>query len=460
MEHHTSEPVQHIVYTWSGDMAISAVILVATFALIFLEEVTRIHRAKVALVGAIAMIIAGQFSGFYNQHEAVAAIDWNVIFLLGAMMTIVAIMIPTGGFDWLAYVIANWSRGRLFLLLAALGTAVTLISTLLDNVTTVVIFGPLTIFICRALNINPIPYLLGEALLSDTGGIATLVGDPPNIMIGSAGDIDFNTFLYHMGGIVFCCWIAILISMKFIFKEELKEVPDDAEFNTVGVIKDYPTLLWALASLGMIVVLFFIHRTLHFEAGFVAMIGLGFLFIAARKIEIEECLKEVELPILLFFISLFVVVGGVEHSHLLSWVGQFIVPYAKENPLMACLIILWGGAVLSAMIDNIPFTVAMIPIIQSMENFGINISPFWWALALGVGLGGNGTHIGSTANLYIVTISERIAKETGREEFRITPSLWFRKGTPAMVVTLVVATILLSTFFDFFSQNHHTVLSS
>lgn len=446
--------MEHVAmeYTWNTNMTVSAVILVLTFTFIFMEGIHGIHRSKVALAGALIMIIVGQIFGFYNQHEAVAAIDWNVIFLLGAMMTIVAVMIPTGGFDWLAYVIANWSRGRLFLLLAALGTAVTLISLILDNVTTVVIFGPLTIFICRALGVNPIPYLLAEALLSDTGGIATLVGDPPNIMIGSAAGIDFNTFFYHMGGIVFICWIAVLFFQKILFKKELAEKPQQAEFKTKGVIKDMQTLRWALISLGIVVVLFTLHTKLHLEPGLVAMIGLSIILVFARKVDIEHTLKEVELPILLFFISLFVVVGGVEHSHLLSWAGQFLVPFAKENPLQACVLLMWGAAVLSAAIDNIPFTVAMIPIILSMEAHGINTAPFWWALALGVGLGGNGTHIGSTANVYIVTISERIARELNKPEYRITPGMWFRKGTPVMVLTLIIATTIFVLFFDFFSQ--------
>lgn len=449
MEHAATEVVQ---YTWNGHMAISAVILVLTFVFIFTEGIHEVHRAKVALAGAIIMIVVGQFFGFYDQHEAVAAIDWNVIFLLGAMMTIVAIMIPTGGFDWLAYVIANWTKGRLFLLLATLGTAVTVISLLLDNVTTVVIFGPLTIFICRALGVNPVPYLLAEALLSDTGGIATLVGDPPNIMIGSAAGIDFNTFFYHMGGIVFVCWIAALFFQKILFKKELAETPQHADFNTKGVIKDPATLRWALIALGIVIVLFTIHAKLDYEPGLVSMIGLAIIFVTARKVNIEETLKEVELPILLFFISLFVVVGGVEHSHLLSWAGQFIVPFAKEDLLIACVLLIWVSAILSAAIDNIPFTVAMIPIIQSMETHGINTAPFWWALAMGVGLGGNGTHIGSTANLYIVTISERIARELNKPEYQITPGLWFRKGTPVMLLTLVLATIIFVLFFDFFSH--------
>ena len=183
---------------WNNDMFVSAIILTLTFVAVFTEEIHKIHRVKSAMAGAAVMIVAGQIMGFYNPEEAVHAIDWNVVFLLGGMMTIVSIMIPTGGFQRLAYWCADFSKGRLFLLLALIGSLVTGLSLLLDNVTTVVIFGPLIILICQSLKVPAIPFLLAAALLSDTGGVATLVGDPPNLMIGSAFGIDFNTFLIHM----------------------------------------------------------------------------------------------------------------------------------------------------------------------------------------------------------------------------------------------------------------------
>ena len=195
---------------WNNEMMISGIILALAFICIFTEGVHGIHRVKVGMAGAAVMMLAGQIFGFYGPEEAVEAIDWNVVFLLGGMMTIVAIMIPTGGFQQLAYAIADFSKGRLFLLLALMGTLVTVLSLLLDNVTTVVIFGPLIILICQSLRVSAIPMLMAAALLADTGGVATLVGDPPNLMIGSAADIDFNTFLYHMGPIVLAAWIVTL----------------------------------------------------------------------------------------------------------------------------------------------------------------------------------------------------------------------------------------------------------
>jgi Na+/H+ antiporter NhaD/arsenite permease-like protein len=442
--------------TWNTQMMVSAIILVVTFFGIFTEGVHGFHRTKFAMGGAALMILFGQFFGFYSPNLAVESIDWNVVFLLGGMMTIVSIMIPTGGFQHLAYRIADLSRGRQFLLLAMLGTAVTVISLLLDNVTTVVIFGPLIILISQALKVSPIPFLLAAALLSDTGGVATLVGDPPNLMIGSAANIDFNTFALHMGGIVLIAWLATLTSLKWLFKSELAATPEPQNFSGMGEITDKQTWYSAVLVLLIMVVLFIFHHTMHWEPWFVAALGLTLLVFIAHQTELDESFKEVEMSLLMFFISLFVVIGGVEQSHFLEYLGQYIRPFVESDLLIASLVLMWMAALLSAMIDNIPFTAAMVPIILGMEQQGINVSPLWWSLAIGVGMGGNGTHLGSTANVFIVTISERLAKDTGDASLRITPGLWFRKGTPAMLLTLFTSSIIMWLFFDFFSTPIHS----
>ena len=212
---------------FSEAMLVSATILAVTFVGIFTEMLHGLERMKVAAGGAVVMVIVGQIYGFYSPELAVKSVDWNVVFLLGAMMTVVAIMIPTGGFDMLAYRIANFSKGRLYLLLALIGSCVTGLSLLLDNVTTVLIFGPLIILIAQAQKITPIPYLLAAALLSNTGGVATLVGDPPNLMIGSAANISFNDFFIHMGPPVFIVWVGVLVLLKYLFKQELAQTPAD-----------------------------------------------------------------------------------------------------------------------------------------------------------------------------------------------------------------------------------------
>lgn len=447
---HITEPL-----VWNSAMLVSAIVLILTFIGIFTEGVHGFHRAKFAMAGAIAMVVVGQFYGFYSPQLAVEAIDWNVVFLLGAMMTIVAIMIPTGGFQSLAYRLADLSKGRLFLLLAMLGTAVTVISLLLDNVTTVVIFGPLIVLICQALKVNPIPYLLAAALLSDTGGVATLVGDPPNLMIGSAASIDFNTFFIHMSGIVLVAWVAILFTLKYLFRKELAITPEKQTFESRGAIKDPQTWRVALIVLGLMVVLFIFHHALHWDAWFVAALGLTTLVLLRPNVDMDESFADVEMTLLIFFISLFILVGGVEQSHFLEYIGQYIRPFVVSDLLLASILLMWGAAILSAMIDNIPFTAAMVPIILGMEAQGINVAPLWWALAVGVGMGGNGTHLGSTANVFIVTLSERIAKDNNDPSLAITPGLWFRKGTPAMIVTLATSTVVMWWFFDFFSRPIH-----
>jgi len=434
-------------------MTMSAIILAVTFIAIFTEGIHHVHRVKCAMAGAATMIVVGQIMGFYDIHGAEEAIDWEVVFLLGGMMTIVAIMIPTGGFQQLAYWIADFSKGRLFLLLTLMGTLVTGLSLLLDNVTTVVIFGPLIILICQSLRVNAIPYLLAAALLSDTGGVATLVGDPPNLMIGSAFDIDFNTFFIHMGAMVLVAWLIVLGLLRFLFKEELALTPHELDLTDREPLADPRTWYGALAVLGVMVVGFVMSRSLDWQPWFVTALGLTALAFIGKDIDMEEAFAHTELALLMFFISLFIIVGGVEHSQFLEYLGSLIIPFVQEDLLTATLILLWVAAFLSAAIDNIPFTAAMIPIIGAMEMQGINVTPLFWGLAAGVGMGGNGTHIGSTANVFIVTISEKMAKDAGDPSLAITPGLWARKGLPVMLATLVACTIMMYLFFPFFSES-------
>ncbi len=439
-------------YTLDIPMLLSAIIMGVTFIGIFTEGLHGFHRTKFAMLGAIVMIIVGQIYGFYSPEKAIEAIDWNVVFLLGAMMTIVSIMIPTGGFEAVAYKIAYLSKGRLYILMILMGTAVAVISLMLDNVTTVVIFGPIIILIANALKVNPIPYLLTAALLSDTGGVATLVGDPPNLMIGSAKGIDFNTFFIHMGGVVFIAYIATVLSLKFLFKKELSKKPKNIDFNSKSHIKDMTTWKISLGVLGLMVILFIVHHLFKWDAWMVATIGLTLILFLAPNIDMDGAFGTIEITLLAFFISLFVIIGGVEQTHFLEYIGSSIEPFVKSNLMGATILLMWVSAIFSAMIDNIPFTAAMIPIIAGIEAQGIPAMPLWWALAIGVGMGGNGTHLGSTANVFIVTLSERLAKKENDPSLAITPYVWFKKGTPAMIATLITSTIIFLIFFDFFAE--------
>ena len=446
-------------------MLVSGVILAVTFILIFTEPLHGFHRVKVAMLGAAVMLVVGQSYGFYSPEAAFEAVDWNVVFLLGSMMAVVAIMINTGGFEVLAANIGKIAKGRQFMLHALLGTAVTVISLLLDNVTTVVIFGPLIVLICQKMRVTAIPYLMAAALLSDTGGVATLVGDPPNLMIGSAFDIAFMPFAYKMFPIVFVAWIATLFFMKYLFKEELAIVPD-GKFEDSIPYKDKSLWNKSVSILGLMVILFIIHNTIHWEPWMVAGTGLILLTILAKEIEFDDVMKNMthEIPLLMFFVALFMLVGCVEGSKFLEYLGQFIIPFLidpltgeiiPENFMKTCIILMWVAAIMSAAIDNIPFTAAMIPIIAALETVGVNIAALCWCLALGVGMGGNGTHIGSTANVYIVTVSEKLAKTTGNPDMAITPLKWAQKGLPVMLLTLVICTIIMYLFFDYYALPLH-----
>ena len=446
-------------------MLVSGIILAASFILIFTETLHGFHRVKVAMAGAAVMLVVGQSYGFYSPEEAFEAVDWNVVFLLGSMMAVVAIMVNTGGFEVLAANIGRIAKGRQFLLLALLGTAVTVISLLLDNVTTVVIFGPLIVLICQKMKVSAIPYLLAAALLSDTGGVATLVGDPPNLMIGSAFDIAFMPFAYKMFPIVFVAWIATLFFMRYLFKEELAIVPE-GKFEDSIPYKDKSLWNKSLSILGLMVILFVIHNTIHWEPWMVAGTGLILLVVLAKEIEFEDVMKNMthEIPLLMFFVALFMLVGGVEGSKFLEYLGQYIIPFLidpvsgeviQENFMYTCIALMWVAAIMSAAIDNIPFTAAMIPIIASLETVGVNIAALCWCLAIGVGMGGNGTHIGSTANVYIVTVSEKLAKSTGNPDLAITPLKWAKKGLPVMVLTLTICTVIMYLFFDYYSLPLH-----
>ena len=446
----------------SEGMLVSGIVLAVSFILIFTETLHGFHRSKVAMAGAGAMILVGQYYGFYSPDKAFEAVDWNVIFLLASMMAIVAIMVSTGGFERLAAQIGRFAKGRQFLLMAIMGTAVTVLSLLLDNVTTVVIFGPLIVLIAQKMKVTPIPYLMAAALLSDTGGVATLVGDPPNLMIGSAVGISFMTFVKHMGVIVLVAWIGTLFALRFLCRKDLSIIPEGT-FEEEIPYKDKSLWTKSCVVLALLVVLFISHDAIHWQPWMVAGTGLILLTILAKEIEFEDVMKNMthEIPLLMFFIALFMIVGGVEGSKFLEYLGQFIVPYLidpvtgdviPENFMVTCIVLMWVAAIMSAAIDNIPFTAAMIPIIMSLEVAGVNVAALWWCLALGVGMGGNGTHIGSTANVYIVTVSEKLAKTTGNPDMRITPYKWAQKGLPVMLMTLVICTIIMYLFFDYYSH--------
>ncbi|MCH8095240.1 MAG: ArsB/NhaD family transporter [Chloroflexi bacterium] len=403
----------------------------------------KVHRAIFAMLGAVLMVLLGLVLDFYSQEQALRAIDFNTLGLLFGMMVMVAVLKNTGYFEYVAILIAKRSKGNPWILLVALGTITTVASLFLDNVTTVIIMAPVTVLIAGILGISSIPLLMAEALLANTGGVATLVGDPPNILIGSAANLSFIDFVVNLGPIVLAAWFVTLVLIRLLFREELAQQPTNPEalqaLDEHEALKDRTSANKVLILLAGVVVLFFLHSTLHIQAGLVALIGAAATLFWLQP-DIEEVMEGIEWPILLFFAALFVIVGGVEASGLLDLVGGSLSDLSSQDVILMGVALIWVAAIASAVIDNIPFTIAMIPIIQAIARPGLDITPLWWALALGAGFGGNATPIGSTANIVVVTLSEKT-------KHPITTRIWLRNGLPISISTCVVATILYVVFF-------------
>jgi Na+/H+ antiporter NhaD/arsenite permease-like protein len=415
---------------------VSLGIFVTSLALIFSEKM---NRTIVALAGAIVMILAGTAIGFFTQEQAMAAIDLNTLGLLMGMMILVALLEPTGFFEYLAVWVARLSQGSPTRLLILLGVVTTVISMFLDNVTTVVLIAPVTILISEVLGISSLPLLIAEALLSNTGGVATLVGDPPNVLIGSAAGFSFNDFLVHSLPIVLIVWLAALFLLRFLFRRELA-IPPTAnpevlmEINPREALKDVRTARRVLLVLVGAVIGFLLGDVLHLQPSIVALAASAAAMVWVRP-PIQETLKRVEWDILLFFGSLFVIVAGLEAAGIMHLLSLAIMSAINLPPVVLGVAILWVVALLSAVVDNIPITIALIPVIQELGSLGIDTNPLWWALAFGAGFGGNGTIIGSTANVIVVSLSERTRHP-------ITPVSWNRYGLPVMLTACAVSTLL------------------
>ena len=421
---------------------VSALIFIGTFTFILLEKA---HRTIVAVTGASLMVVAGIGMGFYSQEAALASVDFNTLGLLLGMMILVSMLARTGFFEYVAILTAKWSKGNPWYLLLILGTVTTVLSMFLDNVTTIVLIAPVTVLIAEILGISPVPLLMATALLSDTGGVATLVGDPPNVMIGSAAGLSFNDFLIHLAPIVLVAWLVVLFLLRFLFRRELAQKPRNvgalAKLDESMALHDRESLIKLLIVLGGVILLFFLHNRLHLKPAFVALLGASVALVWVQP-DVDEVLRDVEWSVLLFFAALFVAVGGLQSSGLLNWLAEPIVALAGQRLLLTGIVLIWVSALLSAAVDNVPFTIVMIPIILDLGATGVNITPLWWALALGAGFGGNGTPIGSTANVVTISVSEKT-------ESPITARIWLKTGMPAMVATCLVATILYVLTFRF-----------
>ncbi|MCD5374865.1 ArsB/NhaD family transporter [Candidatus Gracilibacteria bacterium] len=425
---------------------ISIVIFIVTFIGILSEQV---HRSIIAFSGALAMAVIGNALGWYSFPQVQNSVDYNTLLLLGGMMILVAVMEKTGFFEYLAIKIAKKTHGSYWLLLVSLGLLTTLLSMILDNVTTIILIAPITLIITRILHFNPVPLLMSQAILSNIGGVGTLVGDPPNIIIGSAADFQFITFLTHSFPVVVVAWIIALLFILYQCHGDNKIKPKYIEKlmdikARKSIIK--PIILRkSLIVLCMVVFLFFTHHMLHIPASVVALLGAAsILLLVAPHDNPQKYLKKLELSVFLFFASLFVLVGGLEAAGVLDYFASLIAGGVAENIVLTAIIVLWATALLSSIVDNIPMTIAMIPIITYLEAQGIaGTNILWWALVFGVGFGGNITPVGSTANIVVMAKLELAGK-------KIHTTDWMRTGVPVAFISLSVASAALMLFGNYF----------
>jgi Na+/H+ antiporter NhaD/arsenite permease-like protein len=388
---------------------VSVAVFLAAYALIATEKV---HRVAAALGGAWVMLLihaTNAESAFFSEHSG---IDWNVIFLLLGMMIIVGVLKQTGVFEYLAIWAAKRARGRPFRLMVLLVLITAGASALLDNVTTVLLIAPVTFLVCERLAVSPVPFLIAEALSSNIGGAATLVGDPPNIIIASRGGLSFNDFLIHMAPLVLVLMVVFVGLCWLMWGRTFRYDPERAAevmaLNEKEAIADRKLLWQSLAVLGLVLAAFVLHPVLHYEPSVVALLGAGVL-VAFTKVTTEQSLAEVEWPTLVFFAGLFVMVGALVHTGVIEQVSRAAVEATAGQPELTTMGLLFGSAVVSAIVDNIPFVATMSPIVAELVQAGGGESAqvLWWALAFGADLGGNATAVGAAANVVVLGIAAR-----------------------------------------------------
>lgn len=383
-------------------MALPLVIFLATYLVIATD---RVHRTTAALAGGMLMILAGVL----RQREAFAAIDLNVIFLLVGMMIIADVMRRTGFFQWVAVRAAKLARGRPFPILLSLAVVTAVASAFLDNVTIVVLVAPLTLFIAGALRTSPLPFLIAEILASNIGGAATLIGDPPNILIGSAARLSFTDFLVHMAPASLGAMILFLILARFLFRRELTADPEGRAailaMNEAEMITDPRLLRRSLVVLGLVILGFTLHAALQLSSATIALAGASLLLLWTGE-DPQRVLREVEWTTLFFFVGLFMTVEGLVAAGAIEALARLVLEATHRDLTLTALALLWMSAFLSGIVDNIPYTAAVIPVVEHLGE-AMPVGPLWWSLALGADLGGNATLVGASANVVIASISER-----------------------------------------------------
>jgi Na+/H+ antiporter NhaD/arsenite permease-like protein len=426
---------------------VATCIFILAYALIISEKV---HKTIIALAGAALMIVLG----ILTQTEAFTpgdfGVDWNVIFLLFSMMVIINIMRPTGIFEYIAIRSAKFAKGRPFMIMATFSVVTAVISAFLDNVTTVLLIAPVTLLICQALELDVVPFLITEALASNIGGTATLIGDPPNIMIASKASLDFMAFVYNLSPIIILVLIAYVISIKLIFgrhmtvREEMRQ--RIMAMDEKSAIKDPVLIKKSLVVLAFTMAGFVLHGMLGMEPATIALAGAATLLLLSGIKEPHHIFSEVEWTSLFFFIGLFIIIGGVVKVGLITWMSVQVLNLTHGSLFATSMVVMWFSAFASAFIDNIPYVATMNPLIIDMAKQlwpGLSgtallhhpdLMPMWWSLSLGACLGGNGTAIGASANVIVVGMAEKMGKPISFKKF-----MYY--GMPLMIESVFISMI-------------------
>ncbi|MFZ5643273.1 MAG: SLC13 family permease [Bacillota bacterium] len=414
------------------------VVFLITYAIIVSEK---IHRSVAAFCGAAVVIIAG----IVDAEKAVHYVDFNTIGLLVGMMIIVGITRQTGVFEYLAIKAAKQSKGEPIRIMVALGLITAVLSALLDNVTTVLLIVPVTFAIAGKLQVNVIPYLIVEIIASNIGGTATLIGDPPNIMIGSATKLGFMDFVINLTPVVVVIYVLTMLILRLVYRNKISSSPELMKsimsLDESSEIKDYDLLKKCLAVLGLTITGFVLHQFVHLESSVIALAGASLLLLVTRM-DPEHAFHAVEWPVIFFFIGLFVVVGALEEVGVIEAIAGYALEVTGGDLLPAGILILWLSAIASAFVDNIPFVATMIPLIQDMGRLGgiQDLNFLWWSLSLGACLGGNGTIIGASANVVVIGMAEKRGA-------RISFMGFFKVAFPLMLLSIVISTFYLIAWY-------------
>lgn len=410
---------------------------VAFFVISFIIISTeKINKTVTALIGAAIFIIAGWLS----QETAFHYVDWNVIFLLVGMMIIVGITKETGLFQYIAIKSVKLVGGHPVKILISQALITAVLSAFLDNVTTVLILCPIAILVAVELGLSPTPYVINCAIASNIGGTATLIGDPPNILIGSASGLDFVAFITNLGpAIVVCLAVYCLIVYLFFRKRLVVPVERRArvlEFDDTKSITDRPLLIKSLVVILLVIAGFLTHGLTGLEPATIALGGAAVLMLLSGKKEVEDFFREVEWGTIFFFVGLFMMVGGLEELGVINLVARGLIELTGGNLKATSVLLVWGSGTLSAVVDNIPYVATMIPLVEDFGRAlsGTSIDPLWWSLALGACLGGNGTLIGASANV----VSAGVATKSG---YKISFLEFTKYGVVITVITLAISTL-------------------